>query len=358
LGKHPHQIRAFLGAASLAAGNGGIARVARITARALLETNVDLSLASYLNAGPLEIGGCRISTAHGSKPQFAALCYFGALQHQRFIYDSAGIARAHPALLRRNAGYAVWMHGIEAWEQLRPAAGRVLRKAGLVLANSQYTLDRYRSLHGDLPNARVCWLATEDDVAADVNRRYPGPPSVLILARIDDGDLYKGHSELIAAWPRVVAAVPQARLLIGGGGSGLAKIEARAKASSAANWIEVLGFIKEADIAVLWRRAHVFAMPSRGEGFGIVYAEAMRHGLPVIASVHDAGQEINIDGETGFNVSLDRSSELAERIIHLLREPDVAMRMGSAGQRRWHEQFRFSAFKRRLLPLFMAYADS
>ena len=93
----------------------------------------------------------------------------------------------------------------------------------------------------------------------------------------------------------------------------------------------------------------MFAMPSRGEGFGLVYIEAMRHGLPVIASRQDAGQEINIDGETGFNIDLGSVTELPDRIIYLLENPDLAQAMGLAGYKRWAEHFRYGAFKERFL---------
>lgn len=348
-------MRAFLGAATLAAG-GGIAHVARISARALGEMGVDVEIASYLDApSPMAVAGSRVTGAGGSKLRFAALCQMAAFRRQYFIYDSGGMARAHPSLVRPGMGYACWMHGTEAWENMTPAVGRALRRARLVLVNSRYTLDRYTALHGDLPTAHVCWLGTGEDVAPPL-AAGTRPPVVLILSRLDAGDLYKGHRELIDCWPRVVAAVPAARLAIAGGGSGLTEISSVVKASPAAHAIDVLGFIPEADITRLWQRAAVFAMPSRGEGFGIVYVEAMRQGLSVIASVHDAGSEVNVDGETGFNISLDRRDELADRIIYLLLQPDLARQLGAAGQRRWREHFCVSAFRRRFARLFLEYA--
>jgi phosphatidylinositol alpha-1,6-mannosyltransferase len=348
--------KSFLGAATLETGNGGIARVARITARALLEDGNRLEMASFLDREPATIAGLKSTFAAGSKLRFAATCHAAAWRCGHFLYDSAGISRAHPLPHLARRPFAIWMHGIEVWHGLRPGAARRLKRAGLLLVNSRFTLERYRELHGDVANAHVCWLGTEDDAAPECGPSRAGPPAVLVLGRIDADANYKGQLELIAAWPQVVAAEPGARLLIAGGGSGLELIRSAARASPVADRIDVLGFVPEADLPALWQRAHIFAMPSRKEGFGLVYAEAMRHSLPVIATVHDAGPEVNIDGETGYNVSLDRRGELAERLIQLVRDPDLARRMGQAGHRRWREHFSFSAFKRRFLPLFRAFS--
>lgn len=158
----------------------------------------------------------------------------------------------------------------------------------------------------------------------------------------------KGHAELIECWPSVIARVPNARLLVVGGGKGRADLEAAAAQSPASGQIEFTGFVPEAEIGRIWNRAHLLVMPSRQEGFGMVYIEAMRRGLPVIASRHDAGQEVNVDGETGFNVDLDRPGELADRIARLLGNDALCAAMGAAGRRRWRTHFRYSAFRSRL----------
>jgi phosphatidylinositol alpha-1,6-mannosyltransferase len=172
-----------------------------------------------------------------------------------------------------------------------------------------------------------------------------------MLGRVDKNQFQKGHSEMIDSWGDVTSVVPHAQLVIAGGGSGLEYLRSMVQASPARNSIHVRGFVPEAEMERMWSQAHVFAMPSRREGFGLVYVEAMRHSLPVIASVHDAGREVNVDGKTGFNVNLDKRGELAERLISLLASPDMAHRMGQEGHRRWQEHFRFSAFRDRLNPL-------
>jgi phosphatidylinositol alpha-1,6-mannosyltransferase len=92
-------------------------------------------------------------------------------------------------------------------------------------------------------------------------------------------------------------------------------------------------------------------MPARGEGLGLAYLEAMRSGVPVIASLQDAGAEINVDGVTGYNVNLERPGELPARIIELLLDRPLRERMGAAGRARWREHFSYSKFRERFLPI-------
>jgi len=194
-------------------------------------------------------------------------------------------------------------------------------------------------------------LATETDDAAPASGAGYRRPTALIPGRIDAAGGYKGHAELIDCWHRVVSAVPDARLIIAGGGVGLTVLQRLAAASPVHDSIELRGFTPERELDALWREATVFAMPSRGEGFGLVYAEAMRRGVPVIASVHDAAHEVSIDGETGYNVDLDRQHELPDRLVQLFRGRDHAAVLGENGRRRWRDHFCFSAFKRRFVPL-------
>ncbi|ADP72834.1 glycosyl transferase group 1 [Rhodomicrobium vannielii ATCC 17100] len=340
--------KVLLGATLLRPGAGGISAVARMSARALIGSGVRVDLLSFLDTEPVEVDGVAARLARGSKFKFLLAANRLALRNPFALYDSVGTARAHPRALRRLRPYATWIHGIEVWYDDSPARARALAGADIVLVNSAFTLEKFETLRGPLPRAQVCGLSTESDDAPDALASFQGPPSVLILGRIDAAEDYKGHRELIAAWPQVTAAVPQARLVIAGGGSGLDAIQAVAAASPARENIDVLGFVPEEALPALWDAAHVFAMPSRNEGFGIVYAEAMRRGLPVVASIHDAGREVNVDGVTGFNADLDRKDDLADRLIFLLRNTDKAAAMGLAGHSRWQRNFRFSDFATRL----------
>jgi len=342
--------RVLLAAESLARGASGIARVARLMARVLADEQragrlsaMAIALSDLAPAADL---GISVGTAKGSRARFVAEVYAASFRSDAVLYDFAGMARAHPRLPGLRRPHLVWMHGIDAWEQARAEHLARLRAADLLLVPSSYSRARALRLHAGLEHARVCPLATEED-AAPPAPPFVGEPTALILSRLDAGGGYKGHRELIASWPEVVAAVPDARLLIAGDGPGRPVIEQLVAASPARARISLLGFVPEPALAALWARAWVLAMPSRGEGFGLTYIEAMRHGVPVLTSLQDAGWEVNADGVTGVSVDLDRPGALAGALGALLSSSERAAALGAGGRARWSEHYAYPRFRAR-----------
>jgi phosphatidylinositol alpha-1,6-mannosyltransferase len=340
------KMRLAIAAENLSGGHGGISRLARLMAKSIVRNQYPLKAISLTDNAPPADFGFPIKACATNRLSFVLNCSLVAFQSDRFLFDFAGMARVHGYLLGPRRPFAVWMAGIEVWEGLRPDRRRALDAASLRLAISSYTRDRVVRVHGRYEDAQVCWLATEtDDEPQSRPNDRSGSPTVLLIARIDEAD--KGHRALIGAWPEVVAAIPEACLLLVGGGSHYEQMRDLARQSSVASKIELPGFVPEKRMPEFWRRAHIYAMPSRVDGFGIVYIEAMRYGLPVIASREDAGQEINADGVTGFNVHLDKPDELAARIIELLRNQDLAAQFGQRAIERWRDNFAFSRFHER-----------
>jgi phosphatidyl-myo-inositol dimannoside synthase len=341
-----------LGAISLDGRGGGIARLAQLVAKVLVEEHqagaLNLRMLTFQDSNPSY--PVPIVRARESKLRFALAALRAGWTCRHFIYDACHLAQVHrlPGMGRHR--YLSFLCGIELWEHAKPSYVRAARQAALLLAISRFTLEKAEHCHGRFPRARVCWLGTEtDDLPVSSRHSNSSPPQALIVSRL--GELYKGHRELIACWPRVNAAVPDAVLCIVGDGPDGAALRALAAQSPVAERIVFKGSVSDAELEDLYGRSSLFCMPSRGEGFGLVYIEAMRHGLPVIASVHDAAVEIVLDGQTGYTANLDRPEELPERLIDLLSNPERARTMGQAGQRRWTEQFRYSAFRERFRPL-------
>ena len=91
-----------------------------------------------------------------------------------------------------------------------------------------------------------------------------------------------------------------------------------------------------------------FAMPSTGEGFGLVFVEAARYGLPCIAGKYDAAKEIVLHDQTGL-LTEQHPHDIALACIRLLNDDADADRLGEAGRLRYWNHFRFSHFRERLL---------
>ncbi|HXU46867.1 MAG TPA: glycosyltransferase family 4 protein [Thermoanaerobaculia bacterium] len=264
------------------------------------------------------------------------------------LFDLLGLARTQSHLPRAlRAPYLVMLYGIEVWRPLERARRRALDGAEVRLSISRYTLSRARELHPGL-TAEILPLALEERAAAGAVDRAlverAGEGFALIVGRMDASERYKGHDPLLEALP----GLPSARLVIAGGGDDRARLEAKAAALGVAARVLFSGFVSEATLRVLYDRAAALAMPSRGEGFGLVYLEAMRASRPCLAARASAAAEVVADGETGLLVDPENRAELAAALARLLGEPETAARMGKAGRMRFEREFGYSRFRDRL----------
>jgi phosphatidylinositol alpha-1,6-mannosyltransferase len=165
---------------------------------------------------------------------------------------------------------------------------------------------------------------------------------------------YKGHDLLIDLWSRVSAEVPGARLVIAGDGDDRARLEA--KAAPLGNIVNFLGRVPDETLVTLYRQCVFFVMPSRDEGFGLVFLEAMRAGKACIGAV-GAAAEIIEDGVTGLVVDPGDPEEVFKAVVRLFREPDTRECMGQAGASRVAAQFTEAHFRRRFLGLLEGKAE-
>jgi phosphatidylinositol alpha-1,6-mannosyltransferase len=174
-------------------------------------------------------------------------------------------------------------------------------------------------------------------------------PAVLIVGRMWAEERGKGHDQLIAAWPAVRAAIPDAVLWIVGDGDDRKRIMARARMLGVDDSVRFFGRLSDAELGSLYRRASLFAMPSRQEGFGLVYLEAMLNGLPCLGSTADAAGQVIVDGKTGILVPYGDVDSIATGVKSILSKPEAAARMGENGRRHVLENFTYSQFRTSLL---------
>jgi phosphatidylinositol alpha-1,6-mannosyltransferase len=166
---------------------------------------------------------------------------------------------------------------------------------------------------------------------------------------------YKGHDQVLEAWPEVVRRVNGATLVIVGDGDDLPRLKRKSAALGISASVDFTGFVSQERLSALYRDAAMLAMPSRAEGFGLVYVEAMSHGLPCIGSTHDASGEVIENGVTGYLVDQSDIGALAERMSDLLSDPDRRTEMGGRGRERFERHFTYEAYKKRLLGTLTAF---
>ena len=268
---------------------------------------------------------------------------------QWLLFGHLGLARIQRIVPRRvRAPYAVFLHGIEAWAPLPAADLSVLHGAALLLCNSDFTAAQARAANPELGEIVTCPLALRSMPSGRPSDR-PRRPIALAVGRMDAGERYKGHTELIDAWPHVRRAAPDAELVIVGDGDDRARLEARAAASGAAGHITFTGFLSRDALDALYGEASLFVLPSRGEGFGLVYLEAMAHGLPCIGSRQDAAGEVIVENETGLLVDPGDGEALARAVVRTLTDRPFRLACGEAGYRRVLTHFTYDRFKQQIL---------
>lgn len=279
------------------------------------------------------------------------------------VFNHLGIARAQRSLprpIRRR--YAVFLHGVEIWDPALDASRkRAVRDAALRLSNSRFTAERVMQVHPGLGTVVPTPLALLPGLPepGDEDRRAAAllagqtRKRVAIVGRMSSTERYKGHDALLEAWPTVVSAVPDATLFIIGTGDDAPRLAERAERIGIARRVVFTGFLADGVMRALLRICDVFAMPSRGEGFGLAYLEAMRAGLPCVGSAADAAREVIVDGATGFVVPVSTGGEiaataLASRIVTLLGDEGLRRTMGQSGRERERLEYSFERFRARL----------
>jgi phosphatidyl-myo-inositol dimannoside synthase len=267
------------------------------------------------------------------------------------VYDFLGIARIQGLLPRRlRARYLLYLYGIECWRPLRGSRLRALTGAVTRLACSRHTVARLLAANPRVPAVSALHLALGEGTAAGAADPAPlaslGASVVLIVGRLAPGEQYKGHDELLAATARLADRFSDLQLVVTGDGDDRPRLEAKARELGIADRVRFTGFVDTATLDALYRRCAVFSMPSRDEGFGFVYLEAMRAGKPCVALAGSAAAEIVEDRVTGRLVE-DRVDSLTAALADLLSDPAQAARLGVAGRARWERLFTPEVFAAR-----------
>jgi phosphatidyl-myo-inositol dimannoside synthase len=212
--------------------------------------------------------------------------------------------------------------------------------ADAVIAVSKYTASLIRAAGATPRNLHL--IPPGVDIPDAVSPERQDRPTIVTIARLEDR--YKGHDVMVRALALIRARVPDVQWVVVGDGSLRAEIEARVRSEGVGAAVRFEGAVADRERDLWLRRADLLAMPSRlpdgaqaGEGFGIAYLEAGAYGKPVLAGDVGGALDSVSDGESGLLVDPRDPHAVAEAIVRLLLDRDLAERLGRAGAARARE---------------------
>src|SRR2546428_3147412 len=153
---------------------------------------------------------------------------------------------------------------------------------------------------------------------------------------------------LMTALPRLLTRGPERQLVFAGTGDDRAWLEELADQIGVNRHVHFLSGLSYSEVAACYSACEIFALPSRSEGFGLVYLEAMACGKPVIGGAHGGAPEVIDDGKTGYLVQHGDGGQLATSLEALLADPALGREMGARGRERVEKEFRFNVFAKSL----------
>jgi glycosyltransferase involved in cell wall biosynthesis len=258
-------------------------------------------------------------------------------------------------------------HGLEVWEPLSILRRRSLQSADMILAPTNDTANYVERQQGvQRERVRVLPWALDPQFEALIGgKQRPALPAnfpqgrvILTVGRWFADERYKGMDTLITALPRLLTEWPDVQLVAVGEGDDQEWLQQIADGSGVRRHVHFLSGLTYSQIAACYEACEVFALPSRGEGFGLVYLEAMACGKPVIGGAHGGAPEVIEDGKSGYLVQHGDAGQLATSLETLLADPGLSKEMGARGRERVERDFKFNVFAKSLKKILRELCES
>ncbi|HEY9851399.1 MAG TPA: glycosyltransferase family 4 protein [Leptolyngbyaceae cyanobacterium] len=233
--------------------------------------------------------------------------------------------------LKHIAGIPYWAvaHGVEAWDIQRPDLQMALRYADRILCVSGYTRDRLlkeQQLNPSkillLPNTfdpdrfQICgkptYILKRHGLTSD-------QPIILTVNRLSLTESYKGYDKVLDALPQIIQEIPNVHYIIVGKGDDRPRLEKLIAQHQLQKYVTLAGFIPDEELCNYYNFCDVFAMPSKQEGFGIVYLEALACGKPALGGNQDGAIDALCHGKLGALVEPDDVTQIAKTLIQILQ---------------------------------------
>jgi phosphatidyl-myo-inositol dimannoside synthase len=263
-------------------------------------------------------------------------------------------------MFRPGKKLTVICHGIEVFEPVTGIKKKLLGKADYLIAVSSFTKNKLVQLQ-QVPSEKINVFPNTIDPFFQLPHNFSKPQYlkeryniqpeekvVFTLTRLNSNEGYKGYDKVIASIAQLVKQGIGCKYILAGKAD---EVEAKRMKELIAlyqleNVVVMTGFVADEEVTDHYLLADVFIMPSKGEGFGIVFLEAMACGLPVIAGNKDGSTEAVKNGELGTLVDPDNTTELQQALLHTFYNERVIR--GSELQEKVIQEFGFKHYTTRL----------
>lgn len=302
----------------------------------------------------------------GNRVQFVVAVLKEARKYDTIILGHINLALTGWGIKKMFPGKKIIViaHGIEVWDKLKGAKNFVVKHADQVLAVSSYTKEAMIKTHQITSEKIVLFPNTIDPYFSYPTRfkkpeylmkRYgiePDNPVIFTLTRLSASEKYKGYDRVIEVLPTLKTCIPDAKYIIAGKADEKEsqRLAVLQEGKDLADTVLLTGFIKEEEVVDHFLLADVFIMPSKKEGFGIVFIEAMACGLPVIAGNKDGSADALQHGALGQLIDPDDNDEILRAILKNLQEdkPTDSAKVKKVLQQKVKSAFGYDTYKQNL----------
>ncbi len=255
--------------------------------------------------------------------------------------------------------FIVLTHGIDVWNLKSNLKTKTFKRAHLITTVSSFTRNKIVKQVPEVKN-RVCILPNSINSSVFI----PGPKPeyllkrhkinnqnkvILTVARLQKTEGPKGYYKVLDVLPEILKEHPEVRYVLVGSGDDLDNIRNYVKEKNIEDAVILAGHTPDHELPDYYNLSDVFIMPSKKEGFGIVFLEALACGKPVICGNQDGSVDAVLNGETGILVDPDSNEEIKQAIEGVLElSDDTRHSMGEHLRERVIAEFGSKRFNERM----------
>ncbi|MGL5080763.1 MAG: glycosyltransferase [Microcoleaceae cyanobacterium] len=265
-------------------------------------------------------------------PAFAVQLISSVLLEQPNLIISAHLNFLVAAYwLKCFTGIPYWAiaYGMEAWDIQQSSLRTALHHADQIICIGNYTRSRLIK-EQNLDEKKLSILpCTFDSSRFQISNkpdylltRYhlkSDQPIILTVNRLVSGESYRGYDKILEALPLIRQVIPNIHYIIVGKGDDRPRLEQFIAERHLQDHVTLTGFIPDLELSDHYNLCDVFAMPSKLEGFGIVYLEALACGKPVLGGNQDGAVDALCEGELGALINPEDVEDIAKTLIQILK---------------------------------------